>query len=181
MHCGPGGGVEGVNDALGFLFGRDLELFSVDAEEAGIEGGSFGGVKVGVEGPVFLFLELLDLTLTLDDEAESYGLDASGGKATADFVPEQGRDLETDKAVQDAAGLLGIDEIPVDFAGMLESFQHGLLGDFVEGDAVDGLGLHFVAASAVGIAAKFFGEMGGNGFAFAVRIGRQVDGVGRAS
>ncbi len=177
---GPGGGIQGFDDPLGLLLVIDLQLFAVDAEETGIEGGSLGGVETGVEGPVFLFLELLDLALALDDEAESYGLDASGGETTADFVPQQGRDLEADEAVEDAAGLLGIDQVPIDLAGMGEGLLHGLLGDFVEGDAMDGLRLFFMAAATVGVAAEFFGEMGGNGFAFAVRIGRQIDGVGGA-
>ena len=142
--------------------------------------GGFGGVETGIEGPVFLLLELLDLALALDDEAEGDGLDASGGESAADLVPQQGRDLEADQAVEDAAGLLGIDQVPVDLAGMGEGLLHGLLGDFVEGDAMDRLGFFFAAAATVGVAAELFGEMGGDGFAFAVRIGRKVDGIGGA-
>ena len=137
-------------------------------------------METGVEGPVFLLLELLDLALALDDEAESDGLDASGGETAADLVPQQGRDLEADETVEDAAGLLGIDQVPVDFAGMGEGLLHGLLGDFVEGDAMDGLGFFSCGCGLRRRCCQFFGEMGGDGFAFAVRIGRQIDGVGAA-
>ncbi len=150
---GPGGGLQGIDDALGLLFVGDLQLFAIDADETGIEGGRFGGVEAGVEGPVFLFLELLDLALALDDEAEGDGLDASGGESAADFVPQQGRNLEADEAVEDAAGLLGIDQVPIDLAGAGEGLLHGLFGDFVEGDAMDRLDFLFAAAASVGVAA----------------------------
>ena len=37
-----------------------------------------------------------------------------------------------------------------------------------------------MAAASVGVAAEFLGEMGGDGFAFAVGIGCEIDGVGAA-
>ena len=66
---------------------------------------------------------------------------------------------------------------------MLEGFLHRLLRDLVEGDTVDDdrfLALLLLALLAAEIVtAKFLGEMRGDGFPFAVRIGRQIDGGGR--
>ncbi len=148
---------------------------------------------MGVDRPVFLLLEGFDFALTLDDQPQSDGLHASGGKAAAHFVPEQRRNLVSDQAVQDTTRLLSIDQILIDVAGMLESFLHGAFGDFVEGDAADAaepvsifififvftlrfvVGFLFLFPGAV--VGELAGEMRSNGFAFAVGIGSEIDGV----
>ena len=45
--------------------------------------------KMCIDGPVFLFLERLDFALAFDDQTQRYGLHTSGGKTTANFVPQQ--------------------------------------------------------------------------------------------
>ena len=90
-----------------------------------------------VDGPVFLLNERFDLALTLDDQAKSDGLYASGGEAAADFVPEQRRNLVADDAVEHAARLLGIDQVAIDRSRVLEGVLHGALGDFVERHPAD--------------------------------------------
>src|SRR4029077_882991 len=73
---------------------------------------------------------------------------------------------------------------------MLEGGLDGALRDFVESHAADAraianvVGLWFGLLSLLflaGVFAKFVGEMGGNGFAFAIRVRREVDVVGRES
>src|SRR6185436_2592473 len=98
------------------------------------------------------------------------GLDAAGGEAAADLLPEQRRELVADDAVEQAAGLLRVDAVHRDLAGTLERVEHAALGDLVERDAPDLLGgdlqrLH---------------EMPGDGLALAVRVGREEDGFGGA-
>ena len=83
--------------------------------------------EMRVDGPVFFLLERLDLALAFDDQAQRDGLHASGGKAAADFVPEQRRNLVADQAIEHAAGLLRVDQVLIDIAGMLERFLHGAL------------------------------------------------------
>src|SRR5260370_38806303 len=56
---------------------------------------------------------------------------------------------------------------------MLEGFLHCLLGDFVESDTVNRRRALLLFAKAID---QFFGEVGSDGFAFAVRVGRQVNG-----
>ena len=57
------------------------------------------------------------------------------------LAPQHWRQLESDDAVEHAACLLGIDQVHVEMARMLDSLDDGRLGDFVEHDAA---GLLFV-------------------------------------
>ena len=68
---------------------------------------------------------------------------------------------------------------------MLESFLHGSLRDLVEGNASDAVGVAatlflFFLLALVPIA-QFFGEMPRDGFAFAVRVRREINAVGGKS
>ena len=69
---------------------------------------------------------------------------------------------------------------------MLEGFLHCALGDFVESDAADAVAVvailifFFVFFLPILLAvAQFFGQVSGDGFAFAVRVRREIDVVGR--
>src|SRR6185437_10404976 len=77
-----------------------------------------------------------------------------------------------DNAVQHAPCLLRIDEIAVNFARMPESFLYSFLGNFVEGDAVDRYSALFLLLAAA--IDQLFGKVRRNGFAFTVRVRRQV-------
>jgi hypothetical protein len=94
-----------------------------------------GGGEDRADLPVFLGDEGLDLALALDDEADGDGLDAAGGEALGDLAPEERADLVTDDAVEDSAGLLGVDAIHVDREGVGEGLLDLGLGDCVEDDA----------------------------------------------
>ena len=95
------------------------------------------GMEECVERPVFNRLECADLALAFHDQAHCDGLHAAGGESAAHLVPQQRRNLVADQPVEHAACLLRVDEILIDFAGMLECFLHGLLRDLVEGDAAN--------------------------------------------
>ena len=61
---------------------------------------------------------------------------------------------------------------------MLESFLHGALRDLVEGHAADAVGLVAILLLLflLGLSvAQFLGQVPGDGFAFAVRVRRQID------
>ncbi len=70
-------------------------------------------------------------------------------------------------------------------ARMLESGLDCPLRDFVEGDPANASAVGVVFFGCFGLllflaaVAEFVGKMRSNGFAFAVRIGREIDGVGR--
>src|SRR5205814_2277314 len=107
------------------------------AGDGGIEFGRLGAGERGVDGPVLLLLECANLFLALDDEAQCHGLHAAGGEAALHLVPKERRDLVANEAVEYTAGLLCIDEVPIDGAWMLKGLFHGALRDLVKRDAVD--------------------------------------------
>ena len=118
--------------------------------------------------PIFQYSardERFDLALALDDQPHRHALHPAGAQALGDLAPQQRRNLVADDAVEDAPGLLGVDPVDVDRHRVLERLLDLGLGDGVEDDAV-GLG--------VGDAQGLF-EMPGDGLAFAVQVGCQVD------
>ena len=155
-----------LDQLLHALFVRQAGLFVVDFDQphqqlvrAGIEG--------GVQVPVFLRLEGVDLLFPIADQSDGHGLDAAGGQAFFHLFPQQGADLVAHHPVQDTAGLLGLDLIDVDLGGMGHGGADGGVGDLVEADA----------AVAVG-QAQILLEMPGDGLPFPVRVGAQQDAVG---
>ncbi len=165
---------EGLFDFPGLFFLGDGELLHLVATVLGQLGLEFGAflLEVGFHGPVLAALEGFDLFLALDDHAQGGALHPSGGQAAADLLPQQGRQVETYQVVQGAPRLLGIDQIHGQFPGMGDGVLHGLLCDLVEHHPVHGLALEVFAVLQQLI------QMPGDGFTFAVRVSRQVQGVG---
>ncbi len=65
-------------------------------------------------------------------------LHPAGGQAGLHLLPEDGGDLVAVQAVEDAAGLLGVDQAAVDLAGLVDGPLDGLGGDLVEDHAAHG-------------------------------------------
>ena len=97
--------------------------------------------EVGVERPVLLRLERLNLLLAVVDHAHSDGLHAARGKAAAHLLPQKRAELVAHDAVEHAARLLRIDQILVDGARLLDALGDDLFRDLVESHA---LGLFIV-------------------------------------
>ena len=57
------------------------------------------------------------LALALHDEARGRALHPAGSQAAVDLAPEDRRDLPAHEAIEDAAGLGGVDQAFVDVAG----------------------------------------------------------------
>ena len=112
--------------------------------------------------------ELLYLFLALDDEAHGDRLYAAGREGGFHLFPQHGRELEAHDAVEHAAGLLGVDAVDVDVAGVFDGVEYGAFGDFVEDDA-PGL---------FGVEPEYLVEVPGDGFSFAVFIGSEPHHVG---
>src|SRR5439155_7653170 len=79
--------------------------------------------------------ELAPLAFALDDKARRNRLDAPGGQAAHDLLPEHRRDLVAVETVEDAPGLLRIDEPLVDLARLFERAGDRVLRDLMEDHA----------------------------------------------
>ena len=143
-----------------FLGGESLVEF-------GLEFGLVGG-EDGCHTVTRLALEGFDFAFALDDEAHGHRLYASGREVGLQLAPQHGREGEADDAVEHAAGLLGVDEVEVDVAWLLDGVEDGGLRDFVEDDAPGVLDWQ----------AEHLGQVPRDGFSFAVFIACEPDGVG---
>src|SRR5690349_17135076 len=92
-----------------------------------------------VDCPILFLFERLDFALTLDDQAKGDSLYASSGKAAADFVPEQRRNLIADQSVEHTPCLLRIDQMLINIAWMFKRFLYRPLRNLVERHAPDAL------------------------------------------
>ena len=126
------------------------------------------GVEGALEVPVRRDAERHPLALAVDDQPGRHRLHAAGGQAGHDLLPEHRRDLVAVEAVEDAARLLGLDEVIVDLARVLDGLEDRGLGDLVEDHPVhrDALRLQLVE------------EVPGDRLALAVLVGGEVELVG---
>ena len=120
--------------------------------------------------PERLFRVLANLVsvLALYDEAQGHGLHTPGGDAALHSLPQQGRDLVAHEAVEHAARLLGIEKMGIDIVRVFQSGLDRTSGNFVELDTLD----------IISFLLDDFGDVPGDGFTFAVRVGREEDGLG---
>ncbi len=146
---------------------------SVDGLEAGDQRRRVGGVSraAGREGagevPVLGGAERDALAFPLDDEAGGDGLDAARRQLRHDLLPQDRRDFVAVEAVEDAAGLLGVDELLVQLARVGDGGADRVLGDLVEHHTLDG-----------DLRLENFLEVPGDGLALAVLIGGEEEFVG---
>ena len=142
------------------------DALAVEGDEFGVK--FFGGVgERSNQVPVFGGDERHALAFALDDDAGSHGLDAAGGQARHDFLPQHGGNFVAVEAVEDAAGLLGVDKIHVELAGVFGGFADGRFGDLVE---------HHALYRHLGL--ECFKQVPRDRFTFAVRVCCQQEFVG---
>ena len=146
----------------------DIERLAVDAHELGREPLAARRLEDRLDRPVLACDEARDLALALDDQADGHGLDTAGREAAADLARQERAQHVADEAVDDAPGLLGVDEVLVDLAGMGERLADRRLGDLAERDPVRLLGGHV----------RRLGHVPGDGLALAIEVGGEEDGVG---
>jgi hypothetical protein len=160
----------------------DVELFqggAGDGVEPGRELLSPSGGEQRLDGPVFLASEGLDLGLAVADEAQRHRLHAARGARARKLAPEHGREREADEVVERPARQIGGDQRRIDLAGILESREHRLLGDRVEGDPLD-LEVLFQGL----LLLEDLQDVPGDRLAFPIGVGsedqfvRRLDGVG---
>ena len=159
-----------LHDAHGLGLVGDLQLFARGgAVEAGSELFLAGRRRQGgVQVPVFLGLEVLDLLFPVHDQAHGHALHPSGGQAPAHLAPQKRAELVAHQTVQNAAGLLGVEQVDVDGPGMGHALGDTLLGDLTEGDPV----------GVLDVQTQEMGQMPADGLALTVRVSGKEDLVG---
>ncbi len=162
-------------DFAGLRFVGDVELFNlvpVELDQIGRELLILGIAQVGLDGPVFARFEGLDLLLADDDHAQGRRLDPSSRQTATNLLPQQRREIEADQIIERPARLLRVYQRAGKAARLAHRLVDRALGDFGEDHALDG---HFF------LDAPLFQDLGnvpGNGLAFAVEVGRQINGIG---
>ena len=122
--------------------------------------------QLRVHKPVFLRLKLLDLLLAVNHHARGDGLHAPRGQPLLDLHPEQRADLVAHQPVEQTARLLGVNELHIHRARLLDRALDRLFRDLVE----------FHAAFALRVDAQNGRQMPRNRLALAVRVRRKDDG-----
>jgi len=121
----------------GFIGGAHDELLAVQLDGLGAERRRQGGLQLGGEHPVFLFLERADLALAVHDESQGDRLDAPRRQPPPDLSPQERADLVADQPIEDAPRVLRLDQVLVNPARRLERLADGVAGDLVEHDPED--------------------------------------------
>ena len=70
--------------------------------------------------------------------AHGHALYAARAELRCNFLPQQGRERVADETVQDTARLLGLDEVAVHLARVLERTAYGVLRDLMKDHAANG-------------------------------------------
>jgi hypothetical protein len=148
--------------------GEPLALVLGEPRDEGV--GSSG--DVGLDGPVFLGLELLDLDLAIDDQPQADRLYAARRARPRQLAPQHRRKGEAHQVVERATGQVGVHQFHVDVARIAHRLGDRSLGDGVEhhplhGRALDGL-----------LLLQHLEHVPGDGLAFAIRVGGEDDLVG---
>ena len=170
-----GGGFERLLEVLGFRAGADVEaldLLAVGADQTRLEGIAARRQQRRDQRPIFARHEFLDLELAVADQPQRHRLHAAGRAGARQLAPQHGREGEADQIVQRAARHIGVDQRAVDLARMLHRVRDRLLGDGVEHHALDLVVLERA------LLLQHLQHVPGDGFALAIRVGREDQAVG---
>ncbi len=143
---------------------------AVDVGQPGGEGGRLGlrvghaGVQLGDDVPVRRAAERHAVAFALHDDAGGHRLDPARRQLGRDLLPQHRADLVAVQPVQDAAGLLRVDQVDVQVTGVFGGRADRRFGDLVEDHPLDR-----------DVRLEGFQQVPGDGFALAVTIRSQVE------
>ena len=120
--------------------------------------------ETGLHPPVARLLEADPGALALDQQAHGHALHASGAQPREHLLPEQGAHFVAEEPVDDAAGLLGLDQVVVDRARAFQRLVDCVAGDLVEDEPLE---RHFRPQQRQ--------EVPADGFAFAILVRCEVN------
>ncbi len=138
---------------------------AVEPHEGGGEPGVGG--EGGLQVPVVGGHERHALALPLDHQAHGRRLHPPRGQRRSDLAPQHLGHGVAEEPVDDAPGLLGVDQAGVDVAGLLDRLLDRLAGDLVEHHPLGGHPR-----------VEHLGEVPGDGLALAILISREIELVG---
>ena len=98
--------------------------------------------QLRLDGPVFLRLERLDLTLPITDQTHGHGLYASGGQPLSHLAPEERRELVADDAVEHTPRLLRVHLLHADRTRVPHRLLNRRLRNLMENNAAVLLGIN---------------------------------------
>ena len=124
---------DSVYDRHRLFFVFQLGFAVCIAVVAGGELTAVRGLHQRLDRPIFLRYECTDLILAIHDQTCCNALYTTGGQAALDLAPQERRELIAHDAVQNTARLLGVDQINVNIARVLDARANRLLGDLVKG------------------------------------------------
>ena len=105
-------------------------------------GGKLGATRLGSQPrhqiPVFSSRKTHPVAFPVDDHAGRHRLHSSGRQAGTNLAPQQGGDFVADQAVENTAGLLGVDQVSVQLAGMAQGVVDSVFGNLVKHHAFHG-------------------------------------------
>ena len=127
---------------------------------------------LGIERPVLLRLEGVDLLLALADHAQRRALHPARRQAATHFLPQQRREIEAHQVVERAARLLRVDQIERQAARLLHGGADGVARDLVEHHA-----MHLLAVEVAALREDLL-QVPGDRLALAVGVGGEVERVG---
>ena len=93
--------------AVGLVFVFQLDFAVFIADKVGGEHTARRRNQLGVERPVLLRYEVVDLIFLVDNQPHRHALHPAGGKPAADLLADKGAELVADQTVENAARLLG--------------------------------------------------------------------------
>ena len=135
-----GAGPDPAGGRLEVLAGGDP--VAVERDQGGVEAcaaprPASATARRGQDVPVVGGAERHPLPLPLDHDPGRHGLHPAGREPRHDLLPQHRGDLVAVEPVEDAAGLLGVDQVPVDLARVRHRRLDGRLGDLVEDHPLD--------------------------------------------
>ena len=165
LHIGFGGA------RIGLVGDRQtLDLVAAPAREPRLERRA-AHFELAGDRPILLRNKGFDFAFAFDDEAQRHRLDATRRFGAGQLAPQNRREGEADEIVERAPRPVCVDQIVVEAAGTRHRIGHRLLGNRVEGHAIDLLRQRLFLA-------QQFLHVPADRLALAIGVGRENQTVG---
>ena len=128
-------------EKLGFFGGSESSFIEISLK-------NFGRIEIGnISGLVAEFtsdletrfsVKAFDFLFTLDDEAEGWGLDATGRFGARYLSAHHAREVVAYEHIESLTGLLAGNHVHIDGTGIFDGFLEGWFGNFVKSNTMGG-------------------------------------------